>query len=263
MQSLFGHPSFSAEGNSTRSLGGGLGSGSSASTLRPPVPERAARRLLCPAVFSYAKLTKWPGSMAHLRRDRKYGEVALRRLNGVLENVGLLRAQRIGVVESPFCELCLFESPADSSSGLEAKFSAADALKVGALVWSQLNAIVRAAREPVVETETAGSGEEAPGPGASGEEFLPRSAASDGEAEKDRPSLDGEAEKASPPGSVSVEPPAPPLARVEGAERYILYLHGGAYIAQSPFFYRMFFHGECSLASPGASCECQGVKTKR
>ncbi|OEH74248.1 alpha beta hydrolase fold domain-containing protein [Cyclospora cayetanensis] len=189
------------------------------SLLRTAVPDHSARRLFCPAIFTYTRLTRWPHSYRQLARDRRVMERGICKMNQMLEGMGALQHQRAVVVYTKDGVMVhVYETPRGAPKSSEQKYTFTDAWRLRLLLLKQINSIVRAATDSKAEeTET--------------EPAVPAS---------DPDSPDGVSHGA------ALSNGAPPLSvafpeKVKES-RYILFLHGGAFISQNPDFYRIFLN---------------------
>ncbi|KAL8275562.1 hypothetical protein Esti_000513 [Eimeria stiedai] len=195
--------------------------------LRTAVPDRSARRLLCPALFTYTRLTRWPHSYRQLVRDRRLMERGVAKVNHMLRSIGGLEYQTSCVMRTKHgSKLHVLETPRESPGPAEAKYTLGDVWRLRLLLLKQLNAIVKAA--------TDNSGDLA-----APEAERPRSPQAEDERQQK------EAGQSSDPSSTSPLSPSasfPTSSLKASAGRFILYLHGGAFISQSPEFYKIFLN---------------------
>ncbi|KAL8429372.1 hypothetical protein Efla_001210 [Eimeria flavescens] len=200
------------------------------SLLRTAVPERSARRLLCPALFTYTRLTSWPHSYRQLTRDRRVMLRGVSKVNQMLCTIGSIEYQKSFTVQSKTgFKIHVYETPREAPGLAETAYTLGDVWRLRLLLVKQLNAIIRAAADSGRAAATA-EGDISRGPSLSRSE---EEEASSGLAAVD---LGGSSPAASSPALL----PGCPLSST--ADRYILYLHGGAFISQSPEFYRIFLN---------------------
>ncbi|KAL8452276.1 hypothetical protein Emed_001437 [Eimeria media] len=198
------------------------------SLLRTAVPDRSARRLLCPALFTYTRLTRWPHSYRQLVRDRRLMERGVSKVNHMLRSIGGLEHQASYVMRTKHgCKLHVLETPRESPGPAEAKYTLGDVWRLRLLLLKQLNAIVKAATDNNTgDLDTSEAGR-------------PRSPQADEERQQDDAAQNSDPNSSSP---LSPSPSFPTTSLKASADRFILYLHGGAFISQSPEFYKIFLN---------------------
>lgn len=214
------------------------------SLLRTAVPDQSARRLFCPAVFTYTRLTRWPHSYRQLSRDRRVMTRSIMRINHMLKSMGSLEQQKSYVVRTRKGErVHIFETPRGASAdGPGDKYTLRDTWRLRLLLLKQLNAIVRAATENSEAPEP-----EAPtSPSFSAEGDLQEGAAAAAANSSPGSSFSSEAQQQGDSShTIAYSNPSP-------TDRYIFYLHGGAFISQSPDFYRILLNGRLCTPNLGA-----------
>ncbi|KAL8436381.1 hypothetical protein ACSSS7_001781 [Eimeria intestinalis] len=185
------------------------------SLLRTAVPDRSARRLLCPALFT------------QLVRDRRLMERGVSKVNHMLRRIGGLEHQSSCIMRTKYGgKLHVMETPRESPGPAEAKYTLGDVWRLRLLLLKQVNAIVKAA--------TDNSGDLA-----LSEEGRSRSPQADNERQQEEAGQSSDPNSSSP---LSPSPSFPSSSLKASADRFILYLHGGAFISQSPVFYKIFLN---------------------
>lgn len=139
----------------------------------------------------------------------------------MLKSMGGLEQQRAYIMKTKNGHrVHIYETPRGAPDAAEQKYTIGDAWRLRLLLLKQLNAIVKAATESTREENEWETGISAE---AESTEGGPQGA-------------DGTLGGGGPPPSIAFQ-------EKRAEDRYVLYLHGGAFISQSPDFYRIFLNG--------------------